>query len=175
MIDKLSLALQKGSKTVLMGSSGKGKTTLLRIIAGLENPDSGEVKLHGTVAYMFQEPRLLPWRGASDNIKAVLKKEHRHLADKYLAAVGLADSANKYPRELSGGMAQRVAFARFLAFTEATDADILILDEPFSALDKETFEQMIKILLSASEDRTLLLVTHDRSQAEKITDNIITI
>lgn len=175
VLDDVSLTLEKGDRIAVMGSSGKGKTTLLRIIAGLEKPDSGEINISGTVAYMFQEPRLLPWRNAADNVKSVLPKEHRALADKYLDATGLADAKKKYPRELSGGMAQRVAFARFLAYAEAICAEVLVLDEPFSALDKETYQKMIELLLDISKSRTVIFVTHDIEQAKKITDNIINI
>ena len=158
-----------------MGESGCGKTTLLRIAAGLTKADGGEFIHDGRIAVMFQEPRLLPWKNALDNVKAVLSKEHFSLADKYLSAVGLENDKEKFPRELSGGMAQRVAFARFLAYAEATDADILLLDEPFSALDSETADIMSSILLRSAEGRTLLVVTHDINQANKIGCRIINI
>ena len=175
VLTKFSLTIKKGEKAAIMGSSGKGKTTLLRLIAGLEKPDGGSITLSGTVAYMFQEPRLLPWKSAIDNVRAVLKKEHLGLADKYLTAVGLKDDALKYPRELSGGMAQRVAFARFLAFAKATEADILLLDEPFSALDKETCQDMISLLMAECSEKTIIAVTHDQSQAEMLGGSTINV
>ena len=160
VLNNFSIILEKGTKTALMGESGCGKTTLLRIAAGIEKPDSGEITCKGSVAMMFQEPRLLPWKNALDNVKAVLSKEHFSLAEKYLLAVGLSNHSDKYPHELSGGMAQRVALARFLAFAEMTEADLLLLDEPFSSLDSETAEKMISLLEQNSRGKTILMVTH---------------
>lgn len=168
----LSLTIPEGSKTVITGVSGCGKTTLLRIISGLEAIDGGEVMRDAKLAYMFQEPRLLPWKNALDNIRAVLKKEDFPLAEKYISAVGLADAEKKFPHELSGGMAQRVAFARFLAFTEATDAELILLDEPFSALDRETAAKMLELLIKISVGKTLVLVTHDDGDIA-FADNVI--
>ncbi len=102
----------------------------------------------------------------------MLKKEDFALADKYLATVGLADAEKKFPHELSGGMAQRVAFARFLAFAEATDAELLLLDEPFSALDRETAAKMLELLIEFSVGKTLVLVTHDDGDIA-FADNVI--
>lgn len=167
-----SLKLTEGTKTIVKGASGCGKTTLLRVIAGLEAIDGGEAMRDEKLAYMFQEPRLLPWKSALDNIRAVLSKEHISLADKYISAVGLADDAKKFPHELSGGMAQRVAFARFLAFAESTVAKLLLLDEPFSALDKETAAKMLDLLIEFSVGKTLVLVTHDESDIT-FADNVI--
>ena len=173
VLEGLSLKPDVGTKVVIMGESGCGKTTLLRLLSGLEAPDGGEIISDEKVAVMFQEPRLLPWKTALENIRAVLKKEQFPLADKYLLAVGLKDDGNKFPRELSGGMAQRVAFARFLAFAEATDATLLLLDEPFSALDDETAEKMLALLTDFSKGKTLLMVTHDKSDAESFSDATI--
>ena len=167
-----SLKLTEGSKNIVKGASGCGKTTLLRIISGLEAIDGGEVMRDERLAYMFQEPRLLPWKNSLDNIRAVLKKKDFALADKYLSAVGLADAEKKFPHELSGGMAQRVAFARFLAFAEATDAELILLDEPFSALDRETAAKMLELLIEISVGKTLVLVTHDESDIA-FADNVI--
>jgi len=172
VLDNFSLKLNQGSKNVVLGASGCGKTTLLRVIAGLERVDGGEIVRDEKIAYMFQETRLLPWKNALDNIRAVLKKEDFALADKYLSAVGLADAEKKFPHELSGGMAQRVAFARFLAFAESTDADLLLLDEPFSALDRETATKMLELLIEFSVGKTLVLVTHDESDIA-FADNVI--
>ena len=173
IFENFSLSLKKGSKTVLMGESGCGKTTLLRIAAGLEKLDGGEFICDEKIAVMFQEPRLMPWKNALDNVRAPLKKEQFPLADKYLLAVGLEADREKFPRELSGGMAQRVAFARFLAFAEAESATLLLLDEPFSALDDETADKMLAILKSFSQNKTVLLITHDKTDAEKFSDNIV--
>ena len=173
IINDFSLKLEKGLKYAVMGESGSGKTTLLRIAAGLTAPDSGSFDHSGQIAVMFQEARLLPWKNALDNVRAVLAKEHFPLADKYLSEVGLDDAKDKLPRELSGGMAQRVSFARLLAYAEATGADLLLLDEPFSALDDGTAEKMISLLRKFSQDKTVLLVTHDESDSEKFADHVI--
>jgi ABC-type nitrate/sulfonate/bicarbonate transport system ATPase subunit len=173
VLENFSLTVKKGSKIALMGESGVGKTTLLRIAAGLEKPDGGEFVSDERIAVMFQEPRLLPWKTALENVRAVLKKEHFSLADKYLSAVGLENDRNKYPHTLSGGMAQRVAFARFLAFAEYSGAALLLLDEPFSALDGETGKKMLELLKDFSEGKTVLLVTHDKADADKFADEIV--
>ena len=174
VLDNVNLVLEQGKFTMLTGESGRGKTTLLRIAAGLEKADGGEFISDERVAVMFQEPRLLPWKNARDNIRAVLAKEHFPLADKYLSAVGLSEDGDKYPHELSGGMAQRVALARFLAFSYATDATLLLLDEPFSALDDSTAEKMLILLREHPKGKTVLMVTHRSSDAE-FADKIITL
>lgn len=170
VFEDFSLSIPEGSTTVIMGESGCGKTTLLRVVAGLEKPDGGKFIADEKIAVMFQEPRLIPWKSALENVKAVIPKDKFHLANKYLSAVGLENDAAKLPRELSGGMAQRVAFARFLAFAEANDARLLLLDEPFSALDDETGAKMISILKDFSVGKTLILVTHDKTDAEQISN-----
>ncbi len=178
VLENLSLRLQKNSPTVIMGESGKGKTTLLRIAAGLEKADSGEVvRDDEKIAFMFQEPRLLPWKTALENISAILPRSEQHLAQKYFTAVGLDISADgeKYPHELSGGMKQRVAFARFLAYAEASGATLLLLDEPFSALDEETANDMARLLKSFAKDKTLLVVSHDKSDADTLEATIVRI
>ena len=171
VLEGFSLNLKKGSKTVITGESGIGKTTLLRIISGLEKPDGGEVISDERVAVMFQEPRLLPWKTALENLLSVLPKGQFSLADKYLSAVGLDEDKNKFPHELSGGMAQRVALARLLAFAEADNSTLLILDEPFSALDGETARKMLALIKDFSESKTVLIVAHhlpDLAFADKV-------
>ncbi len=173
VLDNFSLTVNNGEKIALTGESGIGKTTLLRVLSGLESADSGNVICDKKVAYMFQEPRLLPWKTAKENISAVLKKENYSLADKYLDAVGLTEAADKTPSELSGGMAQRVSFARFLAYAEESDATLLLLDEPFSALDKETADKMLNLLLDFSANKTLILVTHDENTAQNLGGRVV--
>lgn len=177
VLKDFSLSVPQGARLALTGGSGVGKTTLLRILSGLERPDGGTVECDEKLAYMFQEPRLLPHRTALGNVKAVLPKHKRHLAEKYLEAVALSaeSDAKKYPDELSGGMRQRIALARFLAYAEATDAETLILDEPFSALDADTSDAMKALLNKASEGRRLIIVTHDESDAESLGCEILRI
>ena len=175
VLENFSLTINGGERIALIGASGRGKTTLLRIVSGLEKADGGTVECGGKMAFMFQETRLLPWKNARENILAVLNKDNAALADKYLDAVGLAEDKDKMPSSLSGGMAQRAALARLLAFAEATDADILLLDEPFSALDGDTADKMIALLDNFAKNKTLILVTHDEAHAEKFGATIVEI
>ena len=178
VLQNFSLKLEKNSPIAIMGESGCGKTTLLRIAAGLEKPDLGEFETNGeNLAYMFQEPRLLPWKNALDNVKAVLPKEKSYVAEKRLTATGLdlETDGKKFPSELSGGMKQRVALARFLAYAETTNATLLLLDEPFSALDDETATTMATLLGEFSKDKFLLFVTHDETDAKNLGAKIIRI
>ena len=174
VIEGLSLDVSDGERVVLMGESGIGKTTLLNIAAGLVKPDGGDFKTDKNIAYMFQEPRLLPTFTVNENILAVLKgKDKVKLAEKYLKLAELDGHKEKYPEELSGGMAQRVAFARFLAFAEETGGTLLLLDEPFSALDEDMRERMIAILLEFAKEKSVIYVTHNSGEAEKISQKII--
>ena len=174
VLDGFSLSVANGEKNVLMGESGVGKTTLLDIAAGLVKCDSGEFKTDRRIAYMFQEPRLLPTFDVQENVMAPLKSKDRHkLGENYLKSVELWDHKDKYPSELSGGMAQRVAFARFLAFAEETDANLLLLDEPFSAIDEEMRDRMISLFIEFAKEKSVIYVTHNSTEAEKISENII--
>lgn len=160
-----NLVLRPDQRLALMGPSGCGKTTLLRIILGLARPTEG-VAENGfrNMAAVFQEPRLLPWRTALENVNLVLGdgKDTLSAARKLLERMLLADAAEKYPRELSGGMQQRVALARALA----VGPDLLILDEPFKGLDEALRVRMIQ---EVSQTRAaILLVTHDRYEAETL-------
>ena len=161
----------------LIGPSGGGKTTLLRIVAGLETPSGGEVevrKTDGTSAtsrVMFQEDRLIPWRRVLDNVSLGLPKAELPRAQRYLGAVGLGDRQREWPVVLSGGQKQRVALARALAHRP----DLLLLDEPFGALDALTRAGMQKLLeeLWQREQPTVLLVTHDVEEALMLADRVI--
>ena len=175
VLENFSLTVGSGERIALIGASGRGKTTLLRIISGLEKADGGEIECNGKIAFAFQESRLLPWKNARKNILAVLNKDNAALADKYLDAVGLGDDKDKMPDSLSGGMAQRVALARLFAFAEATDAEVLLLDEPFSALDCDTADKMIALLDNFAKNKILILVTHDEAHAEKLGATIVEI
>lgn len=163
----LDLTLSRGETKVIMGPSGCGKTSLLRLAAGLQKPTSGKI-LRNTdrISVQFQEPRLLPWLTALQNVNTVLsdKKETLTTALEFLAMVGLEDAAHKYPAELSGGMAQRVALARALAF----GGDLFLLDEPFRGLDQALRDQMISLVKEKTPQSGLLLITHDAEVAKAV-------
>ncbi len=169
----------------LLGPSGCGKTTLLRILAGLEVATSGEVLLDGTpirepnpkVGMVFQEYSLFPWRTVLDNIafgpemRGVSRSERIPLAERYLELVGLEQFRDSYPSELSGGMRQRIAIARALA----NEPEVLLMDEPFGALDAQTRNRMQKELLQIHEkmQKTIVFVTHSVDEAVFLADRIV--
>lgn len=162
-----SIRGEGGSRLALMGPSGCGKTTLLRVALALQQPDGGSFRSDaGRIAAVFQEPRLLPWLTAEENVNLVLSDSPATLADArgWLARVGLADAAGLYPRELSGGMQQRVSIARALAFAP----ELLILDEPFRGLDPELREEVTALIRSLSFPSGLLLATHSEAEAEAL-------
>jgi len=167
-----NLTIHPGQRIALMGPSGCGKTTLLRIALGLLKPISGTVEnTFRKTAVVFQEPRLLPWRTALENVNLVLGdgKSTLETAKMYLEQVQLSDAADKYPRELSGGMQQRVAVARALA----AEGDLLILDEPFKAMDEALREQVIALVNQT--EAAILLVTHEEAEAKSLGCEIIRI
>ncbi len=148
----------------VVGPSGVGKTTLLRIIAGLEKY-SGTVKGAGRISFCFQEPRLLPWYTAEKNVSLV---SDRDTARALLAAVGLGGDFSAYPAQLSGGMQRRVSLARALA----VPFDTLLLDEPLAGLDDDTAKIAYKLIRERAQGKTVLFVTHDRALAEKMDGKI---
>jgi NitT/TauT family transport system ATP-binding protein len=160
--------------TVLMGPSGCGKTTLLRIVAELDDNYRGEIDKpdHARLGFMFQEPRLLPWRTVRQNIDLVAAEDFSAADLQKLAdAVGIADMLSRYPQELSLGLARRVALAR--AFS--TQPDLLLLDEPFVSLDEKTADRLRKLLLKVWSERptTALLVTHNAREAILLADQLV--
>ena len=165
-----SLRVEAGSRVALMGPSGCGKTSLINVIAGLLTPDSGKVSVNGKVSYVFQEPALFPWLTAVDNINVVLSDGPETLprAEQLLEAVGLSDCRDKYPHQLSGGQKQRIAICRALAY----GGDILLLDEPLKGLDADTRDQVFALLRQEWTGKTLLLVTHDPSEAQSLCDRV---
>jgi ABC-type nitrate/sulfonate/bicarbonate transport system ATPase subunit len=183
----VSFDVPAGQVVAILGPSGAGKSTLLNLAAGLIAPDRGRVVIMGRdvgpavdwskVGYMFQDDRLLPWRVALDNVALALEagsmpaSERRRRAAEGLALVGLADFAQAYPHELSGGMRSRVALARSLV----TEPELLLMDEPFSRLDAQTRTTMHNELLRIHALRRLsiLLVTHDVEEAVILADRII--
>src|SRR5439155_8976862 len=172
-LDRLSLAVAPGEFVCLIGASGCGKSTLLNLVAGLDAPTSGEISTGGQrVALMFQEPALFPWLTAARNVELALraggvsKNERRQRAADLLDVVHLGGFAGKRPHELSGGMRQRVALARALA----QDAEILLMDEPFGALDAITRDLLHDELdkICAERGLTVLFVTHNVREAVRL-------
>lgn len=163
VLDHVSLTLESGGTACLMAPSGRGKTTLLRCIAGLEAPDSGQITdLPERIAYVFQEDRLCDGFSAVDNIRLVTGKAlgegeiRRHLEE-----LGLAGSLDQPVRELSGGMRRRVVISRAVCF----GAGLLLLDEPFKGLDDEARQQTADYILRHRGAAAILCVTHDREDA----------
>lgn len=185
-LENVNLQICKNEFIALLGPSGCGKTTLLKIIDGLIAPDSGQVLVDGKVisgpgldrGFVFQQFLLLPWRDALGNVKFPLEndktlteEEKVDIARKYLSLVGLKGFERHYPHELSGGMQQRVGFARALV----VDPKILLMDEPFGALDAMTREVLqLQILeITRQVNKTILFVTHDIDEAIILADRII--
>lgn len=166
ILDHVSFSLGDRGILAVMGSSGIGKTTLLRVLAGLISPDSGEILSDfNKISYKFQEPRLFDWLTARENIAAVLSGDEANTeADKWLAAVGLKKDGNKFPPELSGGMQQRIALARALAY----GGDLLLLDEPFSAVDAETAEMLMSFVREYAQSHAVILVTHNKNEVKNL-------
>ncbi|GBD50475.1 ABC transporter ATP-binding protein [Methylopila sp. Yamaguchi] len=172
VIDGLDLTIQRGEFVALLGESGCGKTTLLRALAGLDPIDGGSVNAPGRPAVVFQEHRLLPWDSLWRNVSLGQPEDGaRERAAAALAEVGLGDRLDDWPRNLSGGQAQRVALARALV----QEPELLLLDEPFAALDALTrlrMHQLVKELI-ARHRPGVLLVTHDVDEALALADRIL--
>jgi sulfonate transport system ATP-binding protein len=172
VIDGLDLVLDRSEFVILLGQSGCGKSTLLRLLAGLDRPDGGTISVPRRRAVVFQEPRLLPWQRVWRNVTiGVHQRDGREVASKVLDEVGLGTYADAWPKTLSGGEAQRVALARALV----ADPELVLLDEPFAALDAITRLRMHDLVraLRARHDATMLLVTHDVDEAIGLGDRIL--
>ena len=156
----------------ISGASGCGKTTLLRIISGLEKSDNGDILLSGTVSFMFQEDRLLPWLSALENVACVIplkSAERKAKALELLALVGLEGNENEQIPNLSGGMKRRVAFARAIAL----NPDILLLDEAFTGLDDENRKKLSSLVSDYGKEHLVVMVTHDSEDIENLADRVI--
>ena len=180
VLHNFHLHVRSGEFLVVLGPSGCGKSTLLRLIAGLEQPSNGSVRLGQEIvrdgdprcAVMFQEPRLFPWRTVAANVALGARRAVQpRTPDELLRLVGLADVADAFPHQLSGGMAQRAALARALI----GQPQVLLLDEPFAALDAFTRMQMQDLLAEACRtvQATVVMVTHDVDEALYLADRII--
>jgi NitT/TauT family transport system ATP-binding protein len=180
-----TLTVAAGEFVSVVGPTGCGKSTLLNVAAGLLQPSSGHVRVQGAplsginrrAGYMFQAESLMPWRNARDNVLAglqfagVSESESRQRADEWLARVGLTGFEKRYPHELSGGMRKRVALAQMLIL----DPEIMLMDEPFSALDVQTRQLMENELLElwSADRKSVMFITHDLEEAIALSDRVI--
>lgn len=182
-LDNVSFGLEVGRFLVIVGPSGCGKTTLLRILAGLERQDEGQIWIrpnadgHPAAAMVFQEQSVFPWMTVRDNVayglalRGVGRRERSQVAERWIRSVGLEGFERAYPHQLSGGMKQRVSIAR--AF--AVDPDVLLMDEPFSALDEQTrtiLQQEVSSL-SEQQQKTVVFVTHSIDEAITLGDEVL--
>lgn len=181
IIDRLNIDIEKGEFVVLLGPSGCGKSTLLSLIAGFEFPEKGKLLVDGKrirrpskkFGFVFQDYALFPWKTVRGNILAGLGTDarSRRTANKFIKLVGLEEFADEFPHKLSGGMKQRVAIARALAY----DPEILLMDEPFGALDAQTRKVMQHELLRIMKKlkKTVVFVTHSVMEAVYLADRIV--
>lgn len=173
LFSDLSFDLAAGEHLSVSAPSGVGKTTLLRILCGLEKADGGTVEgiLPQSVAYLFQEPRLFPSLTVLENVTCIHPdpKKAEGECRELLAQLGLSEALSQYPRELSGGMKQRVALARTLS----SHRPVVFLDEPFTALDEELRESVRALVQERCKDKTLLLISHDPRDSEILTDRTL--
>ncbi len=185
VFENITCTINKGEFVSIVGPSGCGKTTLLRIIAGLDKPTNGQIQLNGDkiktrddrVGLVFQEFALFPWRTTRKNIEMGLeiqkipRIQRKHASMEYIEAFGLSGFENVYPKNLSGGMKQRVAIARTLV----TNPQLVLMDEPFGSLDSQTRNDMQNFLIRVWQNRkeTILFVTHNVDEAVYLSDRIL--
>jgi NitT/TauT family transport system ATP-binding protein len=185
VLKDISLSIKDNEILAIIGGSGCGKTTLLRIINGLLRAESGQIVINGNTVekpghdrgLVFQQSNLLPWRTALANVefglemKNIAREKRKEIAMKYLDLVGLTSAKNRYPHQLSGGMQQRIGLARALAI----DPEVLLMDEPFGALDAQTKESLQGELMKIHEEtkKTIIFVTHDLDEAVYLADRVV--
>lgn len=176
ILENINIHVNKGELVSILGPSGSGKSTIFNLITNLKDVDSGEIKINGKVSYMYQKDMMVPWKKVIDNIGLPLifngksKGEARSEVEKHIKAFGLDDFKYKYPNQLSGGMKQRANFLK----TYLTSDDIMLLDEPFGALDSITRRKLQLWLLDLIKDMksTILFITHDIDEAIFLSDRI---
>lgn len=179
ILDDISIKVKEGETVAILGPSGSGKSTIFNILTKTLKEDSGEVFINGNISYMYQKDMMVPWKKVIDNIgiplifKGKTKIESREIVKGYLDDFGLLGYELKYPKQLSGGMKQRANFLK----TYLTSNDIMLLDEPFGALDSITRSKMQKWLLDLKKNinSTILLITHDIEEAIILCDKIYVI
>lgn len=171
VLSDYSVTIENGKRYCVMGPSGSGKTTLLRLLTGLEKPDKGEAVYDRTEvkAWVFQEDRLIPHLNAVDNCALVTDRPDRTRIEALLTEAGLGDSLTVPVRNLSGGMARRAAVVRALT----SGADCLIMDEPLKGLDEATKQTVLQMISRETKGKTLVYVTHDRSEYEALGGELI--
>lgn len=173
LFENLELSVPRGSVSCILGASGCGKTTLLNLMAGLIQPDSGRVAFRGRISYVFQEPRLLPWASVRENAAYAMdphlnKQERKEGTDFMLELLELEEASSLLPGQISGGMARRTALARGLLAPH----DLILLDEPLSSLDPELRGRILNVLPDLMKEKAVVLVTHDYAVAEALSDRV---
>ena len=170
ILENFSFSVKEGASTAVLGPSGFGKTTLLNLAAGLLFPKKGKIiSFDEKPTFIFQEDRLLPWFTALENLTAVNIEKKR--AFEYLEKVGLGDSADKYPEELSGGMCRRLSIARALAF----GGNVFFFDEPLRGLDIKTSSEILSLIKTETAGKTAFIITHSPSEAFALSERIVVV
>lgn len=166
IIENLNIEFPEKGIVCLFGESGIGKSTILNLVSGLINPDSGEIKEieNKKFSYVFQDDRLIEWLNVLENVMIVINwgqtSEKKKLAENFLNEFQLLDFKNKYPHELSGGMKRKLSIARALAFS----GDVFLLDEPFKGLDEKSKQKAANIILSNAKNKLVILVSHEENE-----------
>jgi len=178
LFDDFSIGFDEGKITCILGPSGCGKTTLLNITGGIVRPDSGSVSgfADQRISYIFQDPRLLPWKTVRENVEFVLTHdlptaERKSITDRVISLVELEDFADYYPAKLSGGMRQRVSIARAFAFP----SEVILMDEPLKGLDIKLKLNLIRTFsrIWETDRRTVIFVTHDVEESLLLSNEIV--